>query len=541
MLGPNYKPEFDSFRDWLVEIAQIRSVQHLIDRVVTLLAGRPHVTLARIWLIRPGEHCAECDMQPRCPTKESCLQLMASAGSRRMVGRPDWSRVDGEYSRIPLGAGKVGRVGATGEAVVVKDFSGDPSWGIRYQWAAKQQIRGLDVQPIKFREEMLGVIAVFTSIPTPEQGPIWLRIFADEIAAAIVNARAFEEIEHLRSQLELQNTYLQEEVREAKSFGDILGQHPSIKRLLRQIDMVAPTDATVLILGESGTGKELVAREVHRRSPRGQRPLIRVNCASVPRDLYESEFFGHIKGAFTGAIKDRAGRFEAADGGTLFLDEVAEIPLGLQSKFLRVLQEQQYERVGEERTRSVNVRIIAATNRDLKKEVDRGRFREDLYYRLNVFPVEVPPLRQRKEDIPLLAAHFLSQAAQRLKVEMPRFTEHQAKLLQGYDWPGNVRELQNSAERAVISAQNGALQFDLPARQDATPSTRAAIASTTEPGAALLTEAEVKAFERENLIATLQQTKWKVHGPGGAAELMGVKPTTLISRMLKLKITRPRG
>ena len=480
-------------------------------------------------------------MQPRCPTKESCLQLMASAGSRRMAGRPDWSRVDGEYSRIPLGAGKVGRVGATGEAVVVKDFSGDPSWGIRYQWAAKQQIRGLDVQPIKFREEMLGVIAVFTSIPTPEQGPIWLRIFADEIAAAIVNARAFEEIEHLRSQLELQNTYLQEEVREAKAFGDILGQHPSIKRLLRQIDMVAPTDATVLILGESGTGKELVAREVHRRSPRGQRPLIRVNCASVPRDLYESEFFGHVKGAFTGAIKDRAGRFEAADGGTLFLDEVAEIPLGLQSKFLRVLQEQQYERVGEERTRSVNVRIIAATNRDLKKEVDRGRFREDLYYRLNVFPVEVPPLRQRKEDIPLLAAHFLSQAAQRLKVEMPRFTEHQAKLLQGYDWPGNVRELQNSAERAVISAQNGALQFDLPARQDATPSTRVAIASTAQPGAALLTEAEVKAFERENLIATLQQTKWKVHGPGGAAELMGVKPTTLISRMLKLKISRPRG
>ena len=274
-----------------------------------------------------------------------------------------------------------------------------------------QHISGLNVQPIKFKQEILGVLAIFTTIPTPEEGPAWLRIFADEIAGAIVNARAFEEIERLQAHLELENTYLQEEVREARAFGDIIGQTASIQQLLRQIELVAPTDASVLILGESGTGKELVAREVHRLSRRADHPLIRVNCASVPRELYESEFFGHVKGAFTGAIKDRAGRFEAADGGTLLLDEVGEVPFALQSKFLRVLQEKQYERVGEEKTRTVDVRIIAASNRDLKKEAEEGRFRQDFYYRLNVFPIEVPPLRERKEDIPLLATHFLKQAA----------------------------------------------------------------------------------------------------------------------------------
>ena len=224
--------------------------------------------------------------------------------------------------------GKVGRVGATGEAIVVKDLADDPAWLRRYQWAARAHISGLNIQPIKFKQEILGVLGIFTTIPTPAEGPAWLRIFADEIAGAIVNARAFEEIERLRAHLELKNTYLQEEVREARAFGDIIGQTASIQELLRQIELVAPTDASVLILGETGTGKELVAHEIHRLSRRADRPLIRVNCASVPRELYESEFFGHVKGAFTGAIKDRAGRFEIADGGTLFLDEIGRSALG---------------------------------------------------------------------------------------------------------------------------------------------------------------------------------------------------------------------
>src|ERR1039457_515284 len=402
LLSADYKPEFGSLRDGLLELATIRHVDELVQRVVTILAQRPHVAVARIWQIDQGDLCASCRLVTRCPDRTRCLHLVASAGAPGSDDRPDWSRLDGEFARIPLGVGKVGRVGATGEAIVVKDFADDPSWLRRYQWAARQHISGLNFQPIKFKQEILGVLGVFTRIPTPEEGPAWLRILAAEIAAAVVNARAFEEIERLRAHLELENTYLQQEVREARAFGDIIGQTPSIQQLLRSIELVAPTDASVLILGESGTGKELVAREVHRLSRRADRPLIRVNCASVPRELYESEFFGHVKGAFTGAIKDRAGRFEAADGGTLFLDEAGEVPFALQSKFLRVLQEKQYERVGEERTRTVDVRIIAASNRKLKKEVEEGRFRQDLYYRLNVFPIEVPPLRERKDDIALL-------------------------------------------------------------------------------------------------------------------------------------------
>jgi transcriptional regulator with GAF, ATPase, and Fis domain len=412
---------------------------------------------------------------------------------------------------------------------------------MRYQWAARQQIRGLNIQPIKFKEEILGVLAIFTFIPTPEQGPTWLRIFADEIAGALVNARAFEEIDRLRARLELENRYLREEVQESRAVGDIIGRTDPMVGLLSQIQMVAPTDATVLILGESGTGKELVAREVHRLSRRSERPLIRVNCASVPRELYESEFFGHVKGAFTGAVKDRAGRFEAADGGTLLLDEVGEIPFALQSKFLRVLQEKQYERVGEERTRTINVRIIAATNRDLKREVEAGRFRQDLYYRLNVFPLLVPPLRERLEDVPLLAARFLEQAAHRLQLPLPKLEESHLRALQNYSWPGNVRELQNVIDRALIRGRVGRLEMDLPGTESHHPVSSAAalwpdgLAKEAGAGARprVLTEQEMRHLERQNLTAALEQCAGKIHGPGGAAALLGLKPTTLISRLKK--------
>ena len=238
-----------------------------------------------------------------------------------------------------------------------------------------------------------------------------------------------------------------------RTSGEIIGQSMALRQILSQIEMVAPTDANVLILGETGTGKELIARELHRRSRRKDKPLVRVNCACIPKELYESEFFGHARGAFTGAVKDRVGRFEAAAGGTLFLDEIGEIPLELQSKLLRVLQEKCYERVGEEMTRRADVRIVAATNRDLKKEVTAGRFREDLYYRLNVFPMKLAPLRERREDIPLLAAHFVELSLRELGCPRPRLTRAGIETLQGYDWPGNIRELRNVIERAVIFAR----------------------------------------------------------------------------------------
>jgi transcriptional regulator with GAF, ATPase, and Fis domain len=481
-------------------------------------------------------------MRSECANQTTCLRLAASAERARAESEKGKPTAVAIIQRIPIGHQIIGEIAATGQQAIIKDTNTGPgaAWLAHSETIQHPDVRGFNGQPIVFHGQVLGVWAIYTYIPTPKESPSWLRIFADHIAVALVNARAFEENERLKAQLELENTYLREEVREAKSFGDIVGQSAALRQVSSQIDLVAPTDASVLILGETGTGKELVAHEIHRRSRRKDKPFIRVNCASIPKDLYESEFFGHAKGAFTGALKDRAGRFEAADGGTLFLDEVAEIPLDLQSKFLRVLQERQYERVGEEKTRSVNVRIIAATNRSLKKDVDEGRFRQDLYYRLNVFPIEVASLRERKDDIPPLAAHFLKHAAQRLQLRIPRLTRAHVTELQSYDWPGNIRELQNVIERAVILAQSGSLQFDLPlAGHSANAPIPASSEKLNAEDGQILTEAELRQRERNNVLMALTRTNWKIHGPGGTAELLGVKPTTLISRIKKLSLKRP--
>ena len=373
--------------------------------------------------------------------------------------------------------------------------------------------------------------------------PIWENL---KLQGAVVvfkdiseRKRAEEEIQCLRRQLELENAYLNEEVLEAKAYGEIVGSSPALEGILRQVEMVSPTDASVLITGESGTGKELVAREIHNRSARKQRTMIKVNCASIPKELYESEFFGHVKGAFTGAIKDRAGRFQLADGGTLFLDEIGEVPLDLQSKLLRVLQEGTYERIGDEKTLKADVRIIAATNRNLKEEVLAKRFREDLYYRLNVFPIEVPPLRQRTEDIPSLATRFLNQAASKLNLPLPQFTKANVLELKGYDWPGNVRELQNVIERAVITSRSGKLVFNL--NQESKGNGRQGKAErrrTSDAETPVLTEEEMKQRDRENILNALDQCGWKITGDGGAAETLGMKPTTLHSKIKKLGLKK---
>jgi transcriptional regulator with GAF, ATPase, and Fis domain len=335
-----------------------------------------------------------------------------------------------------------------------------------------------------------------------------------------------------------------EEVKEALAYEEIIGQSPALRLVLEQIERVAPTDATVLVLGESGTGKELVASAIHERSARRHHPLVRVNCASVPAELFESEFFGHIRGAFTGALRDRVGRFQHADGGTLFLDEVGEIPLSQQAKLLRVLQEGQFERVGEDKTRTTNVRLIAATNRDLTHEMEAGRFRQDLYYRLGIFPIEVPPLRERKDDLPALATHFLRRSCTRLQRPEVRLTNDDVELLARYDWPGNVRELQHVIERAVILAQGIHLRLDLALTQGTSRSSYSLVLSreTKEEATPLsvLRHADLKRRECENILAALEQVRWKVYGAGGAAELLGLNPTTLASRMKALGIRRAR-
>jgi transcriptional regulator with GAF, ATPase, and Fis domain len=337
-----------------------------------------------------------------------------------------------------------------------------------------------------------------------------------------------------RKTLEFENEYLQEELR--GNDRAMLGDSPALKKVLAQIQMVAPTNAGVLILGESGTGKELVARAIHERSPRKAAALVRVNCASVPRELFESEFFGHVRGAFTGAIKDRVGRFELAHGGTLFLDEIGEVPIELQSKLLRVLQEGQFEKLGEDRTRTVDVRIIAATNRDLEAEVKVGRFRQDLYYRLNVFPIEVPPLRDRIEDIPALAQQFLQQSARKLGAPVARLTPAQVQELQSYDWPGNVRELQNVIERATIRSRNGHL--DLGLRLSGNDKARAPREADAVPKSAPSSLHDLKQHERAFILDALAKTRGKIYGPDGAAALLGLKPTTLSSKVHRMGLKK---
>ncbi len=325
----------------------------------------------------------------------------------------------------------------------------------------------------------------------------------------------------------------------------LIGESPKWRKVMANIDLVASTEATVLVMGESGTGKELVARNIHEKSGRKHKPLVTVNCAAIAPELFESEFFGHIKGSFTGAVNDRFGRFQTADGGTIFLDEIGEVPLELQGKLLRVLQEGEYQRVGEDRTRKINVRVIAATNRELQKEAEEGSFRLDLYYRLSVFPLFLPPLRERLDDIPILAQHFFRKCAEKHECSITNLTNDNINSLQNYHYPGNVRELENIVERATIVAGCSVLSMDMNDIIDSMllPKQKDSIASIlgkepTKPQ--ILTYSELKDLERENLIKALKATNYKVYGKDGAAELLGAKPTTLSSRIKSLDIpTRP--
>ena len=381
----------------------------------------------------------------------------------------------------------------------------------------------------------------YTSTPIMDHGNvvgavIVFRDVSEQVEAEQKLKRALEEVSALKAKLELENEYLLEEIKLEHNHHEIIGQSDAINHIIRQIDTVAETDANVLIYGESGTGKELIARAIHESSPRKDRPLIRVNCAAIPRDLFESEFFGHIKGAFTGAVRDRIGRFELADQGTLFLDEVGEIPQELQSKLLRVIQEGQFERLGEEKTRNVNVRIIAATNRNLEQAVEQSEFRQDLYFRLNVFPIYSVPLRERPDDIPLLASYFLAQAKQRLNKPDVQLMQSDIEHMINYDWPGNVRELENVIERALILSVNSRLILDLPKFIEKKNILKEPVNDITdhEP----ITEVQRKQMMQSNIIKALEACKGKVFGKQGAAEMLAMKPTTLDSRIKALGIDK---
>ncbi len=508
----------------LVALAGQRSLDAVLKTIMDVVASQPAVALARLWLLENDRACPHCSLHSASTT--DALHLRASAG-HPLAPHADWSRTTGDFHRIDLAGNlKIGHIAKTGQPIRIIDLAQDRQWVRDPAWVRNEGLAGFAGRPLCFRGQILGVLAVFRRIPPDDVCWQWIGALADAAAVAVANARAYEEAETLRGQLESERDYLREEVLESGSFGEILGQSPALERTMRQVELVASTDANVLILGESGSGKELIARAIHNRSPRARKPLVKVNCGSVPRELFESEFFGHVRGAFTGAVKDRTGRFQLADGGTLFLDEVGEIPLELQAKLLRVLQEGEFERVGEDRTRRVNVRIIAATNRDLRREVAEGRFRLDLYYRLGVFPLEVPPLRERREDIPELAAWFVRQACARFHLPEPRLPRRELDRAVQYDWPGNVRELQNVVERAVILARSGTLEFELPTGTQLPPAPQAA-----SPATAVIREDEWRERQRDNIRAALRLANNRVSGRGGAAELLGLNPATLSSRM----------
>jgi formate hydrogenlyase transcriptional activator len=402
-------------------------------------------------------------------------------------------------------------------------------------------IQSYCVVPLVARGNSIGTFTVWSETKNrySEADVELLQEVANQVALAIANMKSYEEIATLKARLEKENVYLQEEIRTVHNFEEIVGSSPALLQLLRRVDQVAPTDSSVLIYGETGTGKELIARAIHDRSVRKNRPLVKVNCSAISAGLVESELFGHVKGAFTGAFERRIGRFELADGGTIFLDEVGELPLDTQVKLLRVLQEREFEPVGSSRSVRVDVRIIAATNRNLQESISAGTFRSDLYYRFNVFPLEVPPLRERRSDIPHLAMFFLSRYSRNLGKRMDGISPAATEMLKNYSWPGNIRELQNVIERALILSPGPMLELEtdlisVPA-SEAFRDTAVEAVQPSGPTSELKTLEEV---ERAHISAVLQQTHGVVEGANGAAKTLGMHPNTLRHRMEKLGIKR---
>jgi len=407
----------------------------------------------------------------------------------------------------------------------------------QFDWTGREAIRrnitagGLKracFVPLATTRETLGFLVLNRRSPapfTPEEGG-WIAQAAAQISMALENALAFREIAALKDRLARENIYLAEEIRGAQHFGEIVGQSRALKRIMGQVATVAPTEATVLVLGETGTGKELIARAIHSAGERRARSLVTVNCATSPAGLLESEWFGHERGAFTGALAQKIGRFELAHQGTLFLDEIGDVPLELQAKLLRALQEREIERLGSTRAIRIDFRLIAATNRELEEMVAKREFRSDLYYRLNVFPIRLPPLRERREDIPLLVHYFAQRFAKRLRRPIESIARESMELLCRWSWPGNVRELQNVIERAVILSQGPTLTVPPSEFESPAPATSAPVT---------LEEAE-----REHILRALDETGWVIGGTQGAAARLGLKRTSLVSTMRRLGIVRPK-
>jgi formate hydrogenlyase transcriptional activator len=472
---------------------------------------------ARLWLIGPGDLCGDCFKADLCSNRSSCLHLRASSGLS--------TNLNGDHRRIPIGALKIGQIAESGRPVCTNDALNDDRIPNKL-WLRENGLCSFAAYPLIFKDELLGVLAMFSRRIILEGEFDRLGTLALQAAIAVKNAQLHEEVERMKARLNSENMYLQEEIESDHDWSEIIGRSQGMKKVLNLVLQVAPTNACVLIQGETGTGKELIARAVHRQSDRKDRAFVKLNCAAIPSGLLESELFGHEKGAFTGAIAQKLGRFELAHQGTIFLDEVGEIPVELQSKLLRVLQEQEFERLGSTRTIHVDARLVAATNRNLEQMVTDREFRSDLYYRLKVFPITLPPLRERPEDIPMLVRYFAQRYAQQMKKPITQIPSDTIAAICRYSWPGNVRELENFIERCVILTRDQTLK--VPAGE-LTPHASLSRTMTT------LAEAE-----REHILRALQASKWVIGGTSGAAAKLGMKRTTLQYKIQKLGITRPQ-
>jgi transcriptional regulator with GAF, ATPase, and Fis domain len=508
------EPQASSLDRVALDMTSTLELDAVLASVTRGLVDDLGVAFARVWLVEQGD---------------PVMHLRASSGLS--------SRLDGSYRRVPIGSRKIGRIAETRQAMWTNDVAGDARIADP-AWARDHALVSFAGWPLTFRGALEGVLGTFSRRPLGEAELTRMALFARQAAIAIKNARLFAEVRALERRLEAENDYLRREVAGADDDAfSLLARCEGLAPVLDQLRKVAPTPTTVLLHGETGTGKELMARAIHELSPRRSGPLVRVNCAALSPSLVESELFGHEKGAFTGAAQRRAGRFELADGGTLLLDEVGEVPAEMQPKLLRVLQEQEFERVGGSRPVRVDVRIVSATNRDLAGAVAAGRFRADLFYRLAVFPIEVPALRGRPGDCAVLARAFARAQAQRLGKRLQGIEARALERLVAHDWPGNVRELGNVIERATIVAAGSTItEADLP------PLARAGVPPVGETPGAPEDEADARleSVERAHVTRVLDRTGWVIEGKKGAAAILGLAPSTLRSRMAHLAIRRAK-
>ncbi|MFN8651807.1 MAG: sigma 54-interacting transcriptional regulator [Gemmatimonadales bacterium] len=529
----------DMLRAITRNMASTQDLSAVLASVVNALVEQSGMVTSRIWLLQDDGECDFC-------LKEGPVGLAQSYGARalHLAANAGMVKFEREHHIMPVDfPSPPARVISTREAIRLNGFLDHPSTQLPPDVVAvlrKAGAQAAAAYPLIYHGELLGSIGLISARPLDDDEFTLLGIFADQAAMAIRSAQLYRQVARYRDRLEIENAYLQQQFSEDRGYEGIVGTSPQLKGVLRKVQQVAPVDSTVLLLGETGTGKELIARALHEGSGRKDRPLIKVNCGAIPSGLVESELFGHEKGAFTGAIQRRIGRFELADQGTLFMDEVGELPLDTQVKLLRVLQEKEFERLGSTKPQRVDVRLIAATHKELEQEVADGRFRADLFYRLNVFPIRIPPLRDRPKDIPLLVQHFLAQFQRKLAKPLKGFTPESMARLCDYHWPGNIRELQNVVERACVLAEEPIVDIgDALRSSPGRPTGLQVVYGSTAPASAAPDEIiPLEDNERLHIRRALDVTKWKIHGPGGAADLLGINPSTLRSRMQKLGIVR---